>query len=190
MPMPLNIAQVALFLGSGPLFGLGLFNLFHRPQLGVLLGLITPLITLLLVALVVEGIISPIRRQMMMREMKTEHQEKQRHADDSSRQIHRIDDPHDDRSHGGLRIIKNLPRAVPLVEHEHALPYSGVDRGDSDQIAAAGFACRVEPVNDREPPIVVIGVIDRRNDFAGNLANEQVQFPTSDRTRTHLAPGH
>ena len=75
---------------------------------------------------------------------------------------------------GALRIAENLAGAVAFVEHQHAVADAGVDGGHGDEIAAGRFAGWVQAIDDQQPPIVVIGVVDRRDDFTGYLADEHV----------------
>src|SRR4051794_9198049 len=86
--------------------------------------------------------------------------------------VDRIHDADDDGADWGLCIAEDLAGAVAFVKDEDSVADAGFDGGYGDEIAAARLAGRVETVDDEQAAIFVIGVVDRGDDFAGDLRDE------------------
>src|SRR4051794_12370590 len=90
--------------------------------------------------------------------------------------VYRIHDADDDGADRRLRVAEDLAGAVAFVENEDSVADAGFDGGHGNEVAAAGFAGGVEAVDDEQAAILVIGVVDRRDDFAGDLGDEHICF--------------
>lgn len=83
-----------------------------------------------------------------------------------------VDDADDDGADGGFRAREDLAGAGAFVDDEDAVADAGFDGGDGNEVGACRLAGGVEAIADEQPATVEVGVVDRGDDFAGDLSEE------------------